>query len=280
MGPSPEEIDLLVAGAAELATPRGSEARSGDALGAIDVIPGGAVAVNGDRIRAVGPESELREAFAARSELDAHGGTIVPGFVDAHTHPVFAGTREHEFEMRTRGATYLEIARGGGGILSSVRGVRAASREELLGLLLVRLERFLELGTTTVEAKTGYGLSVADEEKCLAVIAEADRLQPVKLVPTFLGAHDFPPEFRDRHGAYVELVVQEMLPQVAERALAEYCDVFTEEHVFGLDDSERILVRARELGLGLRLHRHGGHHGLAAASGSRTSVTPLPSRIV
>lgn len=251
---SAREIDLLVRGAAELATPEGILPRAGGALGRIRVIPGGAVAVAGDRIVAVGPEEDLARRFRAARILDARGGTIVPGFVDAHTHPVFAGTREEEFQQRTAGRSYVEIAQAGGGILSSVRGVRAAEPEALLERLLVRLARFLEHGTTTIEAKSGYGLSLADERKSLEVIAAAADRQPVECVPTCLGAHDVPPEFRDRPEAYVDLVCEELLPEVAERRLAEYFDVFTEAHTFGLADSRRLLERARSLGLGLRLH--------------------------
>jgi len=246
--------DLMIAGAAELATARGTTPRSGADLGKIEIVPGGAVVVAGGRIAAVGPELELRAAWECARELDARGGVLVPGFVDAHTHPVFAGTREDEFELRVAGASYVEISAAGGGILSSVRGVRAASREELLAALLARLDRFLVLGTTTVEAKTGYGLTIEDELKCLEVIAAADRLHAVELVPTFLGAHDFPPEYRERRAAYVDLLCEEMLPRVAASGLAEYCDVFTESHVFGLDDSRRIMRRGRELGFGLRMH--------------------------
>ena len=250
----PESVDLLVVGAAELATPQGTAALGGATFGALRVIPRGAVAIRGERIVGVGEEAELRRAFRAERELDADGGTIVPGFVDAHTHPVFAGTREEEFELRTAGATYVEIAERGGGIVSSMRGVRGASAGELLSGLLVRLGRFLESGTTTVEAKSGYGLSLADELKCLEVIAEANRLQPVRLVPTFLGAHSYPPEFQGNHAAYVDLLVEEMIPAIASSGLAEYCDVFTEAHAFGLEESRRILTRARESGLRLRLH--------------------------
>lgn len=247
-------IDLLVAGAAEVATPLGTEARGGRALGELSVVERGAVAVDGGRVVAVGPESELRARCAPRRTLDCAGGTVVPGFVDAHTHPVFATTREDEFELRTLGRTYLEIAAAGGGILSTVRGVRSASREELERRVLLHLDRFLEAGTTTVEAKSGYGLSLADELKSLEALAAAARAHPVDVVPTFLGAHEVPPEYRERRAAYVDHLVGEMLPAVAERGLAEYCDVFTEAHVFGLADSRRILERARELGLGLRLH--------------------------
>ena len=249
-----EAIDLLIHGAAELATPRGSTPAGGAQLGAIEVLTGGAVAVREGRILAVGPEDELRARFAPAAELDALGGTIVPGFVDAHTHPVFAGTREGEFELRTQGASYVEIAQAGGGILSSVRGVREAGEEQLTLSLLARLDRFLALGTTTVEAKTGYGLSLADELKCLRAISAANAHHAVELVPTFLGAHDYPPEFRDDRAGWVDVLDQELLPAAAETGVPEYFDVFTESHVFGLDDSRRLLRRARELGLGLRLH--------------------------
>ncbi len=248
------EIDLLVHGASELATPLGREPRGGAALGAIEVHAQAAVAIEGGLIRAIGPQAELEARYAPRARLDARAGLIVPGFVDAHTHPVFAATREEEFELRTRGASYVEIAQAGGGILSSVRSLRAASKEQLLAGLLLRLDRFLELGTTTIEAKSGYGLSLEDELKSLEVIEAARRLHPVELVPTFLGAHEVPPEYRERRDEYVELVCERMLPEVAQRKLAEYCDVFVEAHVFDLAHSRRILERARELGFGLRLH--------------------------
>jgi imidazolonepropionase len=250
----PRSIDLLVVGAAELATPRGRAARGGGELDRIDVVAAGAVAVDDGRIVEVGPEADLRTRYRSERTLDARGGTLVPGFVDAHTHPVFAGTREEEFEQRTKGASYVEIAAAGGGILSSVRGVREASREQLLAGLMLRMDRFLELGTTTVEAKSGYGLSVDDELKCLAAIRDADARHAVDLVPTFLGAHEVPPEYRDSRAAYVDVVREEMLPRVADERLAEYCDVFTEEHVFGIEASRAILARASELGMGLRLH--------------------------
>jgi len=271
----PALVDLLVLRAAEIATPRGKAPLGGSALGKIDVRPCAGVAIDAGTIRAVGPDEELRAKFRGRRELDARGGTIVPGFVDAHTHPVFAGTREREFEMRTGGASYAEIAAGGGGILSSVRGLRAASREQLLLGLLLRLDRFLELGTTTVEAKSGYGLSLEDEVKSLDVLAAAGRSHPVEIVPTFLGAHAVPEEYRDRRDAYVDLVVETMLPRVAEARLAEYCDVFSEASYFDIDDSRRILGRARELGLGLRVHADqltsSGGAELAAELGAATA---------
>jgi len=247
-------VDLLVGGLAELATPEGSAPRGGADLARIRVLERAAVACDAGRIVAVGPEAELEARFAPRHRLDGRGGVLVPGFVDAHTHPVFLGTREDEFEKRIGGATYVEIARAGGGIASSLRGVRESSKEVLLERLLVRLDRFLELGTTTIEAKTGYGLTLEDEMKCLEVLDEAQRRHPVDVVPTFLGAHDFPPEFRERKADYVALVEGEMLPRVAASGLARFCDVFTEAHAFDLDASRRILERAKELGLELRMH--------------------------
>ena len=223
----------------------------------------------------MGPETEIRARFEGRDELDARGGTIIPGFVDAHTHPIFAGTREDEFELRTRGATYLQIARAGGGILSSVRGVREASLEQLLDRFLVRLARFLDGGTTTIEAKSGYGLSAEEEGKCLEVIAHARRMQPVEIVPTFLGAHGIPAEFLGDRAGYVDLVTEKMLPRVALEHLAEYCDVFLDSHAFGREESRRILVRAKELGLGIRLHadqlRSSGGAELAAELGAASA---------
>ena len=243
-----------MAGCAELATPTGSAPKGGAAMGSIVVVPDGAVAIGAGRILAVGPARELEARFEPRRRLDARGGLVVPGFVDAHSHPVFVGTREEEFELRTRGATYVEIAQQGGGILSSVRGVRAAGEEQLLALVLARLERFLDHGTTTLEAKSGYGLATADELKSLRVLATANRLQPLELVATFLGAHDYPAEYRERKQAYVDLVVEEMLPAVAEAKLAQGADVFVEAHVYDLAAARRILLKAKELGLVRRLH--------------------------
>ena len=254
MAPERTAVDLVLLGASELATPVGSRARGGSELGSIRVVRDGAVAIAGDRIVAVGEARDIAERYSAARELDADGGTIVPGFVDAHTHPVFAGTREDEFELRTRGATYAEIAAKGGGILSTVRGVRASSSEELLARVLLHLDRFLEHGTTTVEAKSGYGLDAVSEMKCLEVLAAAGRTHPVEVVPTFLGAHDVPEEHRADPAAYVDLVVEEMLPRVAEARLAEYCDVFVERGFFELAPARRILERAKDLGFGLRLH--------------------------
>ncbi|HUR27107.1 MAG TPA: imidazolonepropionase [Planctomycetota bacterium] len=247
-------IDLLVHSTGELCTPLGTTPRSGSALGEVQRLAGGAVAVDSGRIVAVGSRQDLERRFEARAELDGEGGLVLPGLVDAHTHPVFAAGREDEFELRTRGKTYVEIAAAGGGILSSVRGVRGASKEQLLKLLERRLERFLDLGTTTIEAKSGYGLSLEAELKSLEVLRAARERGAVDIAPTFLGAHEFPEEYRTRRSAYVELLLEEWLPRVAESRLAEFADVFTEQHVFDLEASRRLMERARSLGLRLRMH--------------------------
>jgi len=254
METSARRVDLLITGIGELVTATGAEPAGGAALGEVQRVSDAAVAISAGVIVGVGPAAEICAAYEGERLVNAGGFVVLPGFVDAHTHPVFVGTREGEFEQRLAGKSYVEIAAAGGGINSSVLGVREASKEVLLAKLLVRLDRFLALGTTTVEAKTGYGLSLEDELKCLEVIRDAAAAHPVELVPTFLGAHDYPPEFTDRKPQYVDLLLEEMLPAVAESGLAEYADIFTESHVFGIEDSRRIMGRASELGFKLRLH--------------------------
>ena len=253
-GSEPLEADLLVCGAAELATPVGSSPRRGSELGEVLRVPDPAIAVGGGRILAVGPRESVEERFTATETLDLGGGLILPGFVDGHTHPVFDGTREQEFEMRVRGATYVEISAAGGGIASSIAGVRGASEEQLAASLARRLDAMLVHGTTTVEAKSGYGLETEAELKSLRAIRLASANHPVDVVSTFLGAHAYPPEFLERKSEYVDLVVEEMLPRVAADGLAEYADVFCEDHTFGIDATRRIGHAAKALGLGLRLH--------------------------
>ncbi|MFT7668716.1 MAG: imidazolonepropionase [Planctomycetota bacterium] len=253
MQTAPQPADLIITGLAQVATPLGNHQLAGSDLDST-ILAGVAVVVKDGLIAAIGDEETLEQEWAATMVVESSSGVLIPGFVDAHTHPIFFGTREEEFEMRVAGRSYLEISQAGGGIISSLRGVREASKEELLGRLLGRLDRFMELGTTTIEAKTGYGLTTKDEMKCLEVLAQANSEHAIEIVPTFLGAHDFPPEYRERHGEYIELLINEMLPRVAESGLAEYCDIFTESHVFGLEDSRRVMRRGAELGLGIRMH--------------------------
>ena len=249
--------DLVVTGISELATPTGHSFRTGSDLGRLCVIRDAAVACRGDRILFVGPRSELSLAVEAEPDgviVDAEGGTVLPGFIDAHTHLPFAGWREREFDERLRGTTYSEIAARGGGILSTVTETRKTDREELTARVRARLDRMLALGTTTVEAKSGYGLNRQDELKQLEALRFAAAGHPVEVVPTFLGAHTVPTEYRDRREEYVELLVDTLLPEVAANRLAEYADVFVDEHAFTIDEARRVLTAAREQGLGVRLH--------------------------
>lgn len=243
---------LLITRIGQLATPTGSMPRGGRELGEITLRENCAIACAGNRIADVGEGEALSRKYSGARTLDAGGGLVIPGLVDAHTHPVFLGTRDEEFERRVGGATYLEIADAGGGIRSSLAGVRASGADVLTEALLRRLDRFLELGSTTIEAKTGYGLTVADELKGLDVIRAADTVHPVDLVATCLGGHAIPPEFAGRPADWVEVVGRELWPLAAERA--SFADVFTESHVFGLDDSRRLMESARDEGLGLRMH--------------------------
>jgi imidazolonepropionase len=219
------------------------------------IIEDGVMLVLDGRIAGVGARSEMEPLIGSEAEvLDACGRVLMPGFVDAHTHPVFGGARADEYEQRASGATYREIAARGGGIQSTVNKTRAASLDQLVAAGARYARWFLRSGTTTVEAKSGYGLSVEDELKILRAIKRLDQETPLRYIPTFLGAHDVPSEYRSRRADYVALLVEEMLPRVASERLAEYCDVFCEERVFTTDEAWRILSAARAYGLDLRLH--------------------------
>jgi len=226
--------------------------RRKDAMAAMGVIEDGAVAVQDGRIVAVGTTDEIAAKYRAPEELDLDGFVVMPGFVDCHTHPVFAKTREQEFHMRCAGADYMAIAQAGGGILSSMRAVREASLEELTDRTEQHLWRFLENGITTIEAKGGYGLSLESEQKSMQALDAAAALVPLNLKRTFLGAHEFPPEYRDNRDDYVRIVCDEMIPALA--PMADYCDVFAEPGVFTKEQSERVLKAALDAGLRLRVH--------------------------
>jgi imidazolonepropionase len=232
----------------------GERSKSGRAMRELSVLTEAALLVRDGRIAWVGSMAEHPPLSAGTEVLDATGRTLLPGFVDSHTHLVFAGTREDEFEQRLEGHSYQEIAARGGGINATVRRVRQASKAELKALARARLRRLLACGVTTVEVKSGYGLSPADELKCLEVIAELNAEGPWELTPTFLGAHAVPPEYRDDRAGYLRLLVETMLPEVARGRLAEFCDVFCETGVFSLAESEHLLHRARDLGFQLKLH--------------------------
>ena len=190
----------------------------------------------------------------AEEEIDADGALITPGFVDSHTHPIFSNNRVEEFRMRVAGKSYEEIASAGGGISTSIKGVRDSNEDQLFEECLERVNFFLVHGTTTIEAKSGYGLTVEDELKSLRVIKRLNEVSKLDIIPTFMGAHAFPPEYENNHNDYVDLICSEMIPIVAEEQLAEYCDVFCEEGYFSVEDSRKILNSAQKYGMKARLH--------------------------
>ena len=251
-----ERADTLIVNASELVTLAGGneKPRTGKRMRDLGIIKNGCVAIKDGKILAVGKTPEIRKNFRAENILNASGKTVLPGFVDPHTHLVFAGSREDEFQMRVEGASYMEILKAGGGILKTVRETRKASLDELLGFGLNTLDVMLRYGTTTVEAKSGYGLTTRDELKILEVIKRLNQLHAVDVVPTFMGAHAIPAEYANNPEQYVSLVVDEMIPAVTERRLAEFCDVFCEKGVFSLEQTRKILTAAKNHGLGLKIH--------------------------
>ena len=250
--------------------------RIGTEMRELAVIPDGAMIIFDGRIRHIGTQAEIKPLVTQGTVfLDAGGRVVMPGFVDAHTHPVFAGNRADEFEMRASGETYQQIAARGGGIRSTVRQTRAATEDQLVETGKRYAQWFLRGGTTTIEAKSGYGLTTKDELKMLRAIRRLNDETPLQYVPTFLGAHLVPDEFKGRSSEYVDLIVNEMLPRVAEEKLAEFCDVFCEESAFTTEESWKILSAAKELGMKLRVHAdqltHSGGAALAAAIGAVTA---------
>ena len=268
---------LAVINCSQLLTLAGpARARVGAELRELSIIADGALLVRGSRIDKVGSRDEIERLIDPDCQVvDAGGRIVLPGFVDAHAHPVFAGNRADEFEERAAGATYQEIAARGGGIKSTVRATRAASADDLFESGKRYAAWFLRCGTTAVEAKSGYGLTLEDELKILRTIKQLDQDLPLRYVPTFLGAHDIPPEFSESRDKYIALVIEEMLPAVAREELAEYCDVFCEAKVFSTTEARKILLAARELDFGLRIHADqlslSGGAKLAAELGAATA---------
>ena len=286
----------LFVGAAAVATCTGPP-RGADPAGVVDR---GVVAVREGVVVEVGREGEMEPRYPDARRVECGGGLLTPGLVDSHTHAVFGRWRADEFAMRSAGVPYMEIARRGGGIHASVRDLRRRSEDELVELALPRLREMLASGTTTAEVKSGYGLTTADELKMLRAVRRLGEVQPIKLVPTFLGAHELPEEYRDRRSDYVSLVAEEMIPAVAAEGLARFCDVFMEPGVFDREESERILRAGLRHGLVPKLHADelegsGGAElavelgaasadhlgavseaGIAALAGSETVATLLP----
>lgn len=247
----------LVRNLSQIATPTGRAGKRGRAMRELRVYERAVIVIDGERIAYVGPENEKPETLVIDDDVDARGATAVPGFVDTHTHIPFAGFRESEFNRRLQGETYEQIAASGGGIASTVHATRAATLEELVSNVLARTATMARYGTTTAEAKSGYGLDVECELKQLRAVKGANAISPVRLVPTCLAAHEFPPESRGSDAAreaYVSTIIGEILPAVAEEQLAVFCDAFVERGVFTRDQGERVLRAGLSLGMMPRLH--------------------------
>lgn len=276
-------------------------------MGDAAIMRGAAIAVEGALVAAVGPQDDLLRRFPSAKQVDCGGRVVTPGLVDSHTHAVFGRARYEEQEMRAAGASYMEIARRGGGIHSSVADLRGRTEDELFTLAFDRVQRLASYGSTTIEMKSGYGLSLEDELKSLRVIARLSEAGPVRVVATWLGAHEIPMEYRDRprgRSEYVALLIDQILPVVAKERLATFADVFCEPGVFTLDETRAILTASRRAGLGLKLHAdelepHGGaelavqlaamsadhlaaisDHGIRAMAGSSTVATLLPGTML
>jgi imidazolonepropionase len=232
--------------------------RCGDAMEQLGIIENGAIVIRAERIEWVGPTRDLpdRKPDGQLEIVDGLGLKLLalPGFVDSHTHPVFAGTRANEYDLRARGKSYQEIAQAGGGIRASVRQLRTATLNQLADRAERHFRQFLSHGTTTIEAKSGYGLSLEDEMKSLEALALLKTRSRLEVVPTFLGAHAVPEEHESTRGDYVRLLVEEMIPRVAREGLAQFCDVFCDAGYFTVEESRTILLAARQAGLGLRIH--------------------------
>lgn len=258
--------DFLITGCAELVTVRGRAPRRGRALRELRIIRDGAVLVRGDRVAAVGTRRRIERLRTARraEKLDLGGRVVLPGFVDSHTHLVFPSSRADEYERRIDGATYEQIARAGGGIRSTVESLRRATPRALHDRASAYLREFAAHGTTTIEAKSGYGLDWRSELKILAILAELHQEQPLDIAATFLGAHSVPDEYRRRPEAYVDLLARAWIPTVATAGMAEFCDVFCDRGAFTLDQSRRILSAGRSCGLVPRIHAEQLSHTGAA----------------
>ena len=247
--------NLIVKNASQVVTCSGFSAKQGSKMSDLAIIDNGFVIIEDGKIKAVGDSSDLLKGFNTRGfeVVDATGKAVLPGFVDSHTHFVFGGYRPDEFAWRLRGDSYMDIMNRGGGIANSVTATRHASREELIKVGQKRLDSMLSFGVTTVEGKSGYGLDLDTEIKQLQVMRELGQTHPMDIVPTFLGAHATPHEFKGRTDDFIDLVM-DMLPEIAKQQLAEFCDIFCEENVFSVEQSRKLLSRAKKLGFKLKIH--------------------------
>jgi len=249
--------NILIKNASEVVTCGGFKAKAGKEMSDLKIIPDGAVVIEGGIIKAVGKSDKILEYFKDISNyqvIDASDKSVLPGFVDSHTHFVFGGYRAEEFCWRLSGISYMDIMQRGGGIIHTVKATRAASKKELYNSGMKRLDSMLSLGVTTVEGKSGYGLDCETEIKQLEVMDKLNRAHPIDVVKTFLGAHAVPEEYKGEEEKFIDYIIKEVLSVVAEKKLAEFCDVFCEKNVFSLEQSKRLLLKAKEMGLGLKLH--------------------------
>lgn len=247
-------MPTLIYNIGTLQTPLGSFPHAGAAQGENRKYHNAAVLCEGGVIRAVYENGALPEVSADTQTIDAQGRLVTPGLIDAHTHLVFGGWRQNEIPLKLKGAGYLDILRAGGGILSTVRATRKASEEELFEKSRAFLDEMLAQGVTTAELKSGYGLDKETELKQLRVIKRLNEAHPMDAVATYLGAHAIPEEYALRSGEYIDFIISDMLPEIKRRGLAEFCDVFLETGVFGVEESRRLLTAAREMGFGLKIH--------------------------
>lgn len=253
--------NLIIKNAGQLVTCSGFKAKQGKEMSNLNVIENGALVIEDGTIRSVGKTGDVLAGFDEKDiktkgfdVIDARGKAVLPGFVDSHTHLVFEGYRAEEFLWRLRGDSYMDILKRGGGIFKTVKATRAAKKENLIKTGIQRLDSMLSLGVTTVEGKSGYGLDRNTEIKQLEVMAELDRRHPVDVVSTFLGAHALPREYEGRADAYIDDIIDTVLPEVIQRNLAEFCDVFCEKNVFSVQQSRRLLLNAKEKGLKIKIH--------------------------
>lgn len=253
--------NLIIKNASELVTCSGFAAKKGEAMSNLHIIPDGAVLVKAGVIDAVGKtdaiEANLEKTGGNISEfdmIDARNKAVLPGFVDSHTHFIFGGYRAEEFAWRLRGDSYMDIMQRGGGIINTVRATRKSSANDLLQAGIKRLDSMLSFGVTTVEGKSGYGLDEETEIKQLEVMNHLDGIHYIDIIPTFMGAHAVPEEYKDRQDEYIDYIIENVMPRVAERELAHYCDVFCEKNVFSISQSRRLLTKAGDMGFNVKLH--------------------------
>jgi imidazolonepropionase len=253
--------DLFIHSASQLVTCASDGPKRGEAMRDVGIVHDGAIAIRGEKIVAVGKTNELRKTIRAKDEIDASGKVICPGFVDPHTHVVFAGDRVNEFEMKLRGAAYLDILAAGGGIVSTMHATRDATLDQLVNQTSRRLDEMIRIGTLTVESKTGYGLNLETEIKQLEAMKVLNKKHAIDIVPTFLGAHTTPPEFKGREGDYVDLILNEILPAFIKslstfnyQLSASFIDIFCERSAFSVDQAQRVLQAGKKGGLGVKAH--------------------------